>query len=69
MSSSTLHSLLSALFRLRGAMVARLTPDQKVACSIHVGVTLYVFRDPSSFVNLYGVFSVVSCNVDIGPVV
>ncbi|KAL0363238.1 UNVERIFIED_CONTAM: Pentatricopeptide repeat-containing protein, mitochondrial [Sesamum calycinum] len=23
--------------RIRGAMVARLTPDQKVACSIHVG--------------------------------
>jgi hypothetical protein len=22
---------------IRGAMVARLTPDQKVACSIHVG--------------------------------
>ena len=69
MSISNLHSLLSALFRLRGAMVARVTPDQKVACSIHVGVTLYVFRDRSSLVNLYGVFSVVSCNVDIGPVV
>ena len=25
--------------RLRGATVARLTPDQKVACSNHVGVT------------------------------
>ena len=24
--------------RLRGAMVARLTPDQKAACSSHVGV-------------------------------
>ena len=24
---------------LRGAMVARLTPDQKAACSSHVGVT------------------------------
>ena len=24
---------------LRGATVARLTPDQKVACSNHVGVT------------------------------
>ena len=24
---------------LRGAMVARLTPDQKAACSNHVGVT------------------------------
>ena len=39
-------------------MVARLTPDQKVACSIHVGVTLYVFRDRVSFVNLYAVFRV-----------
>ena len=27
---------------LRGAMVARLTPDQKAACSSHVGVT-YTF--------------------------
>jgi hypothetical protein len=26
--------------RSRGAMVARLTPDQKVACSSHVGVKL-----------------------------
>lgn len=26
------------IMRLRGAMVARLTPDQKVACSNHVGV-------------------------------
>ncbi|WZZ10854.1 hypothetical protein YC2023_096775 [Brassica napus] len=25
---------------IRGAMVARLTPDQKVACSIHVGVEI-----------------------------
>ena len=25
---------------LRGVMVARLTPDQKAACSSHVGVTL-----------------------------
>jgi hypothetical protein len=24
--------------RFRGAMVARLTPDQKVACSSHVGI-------------------------------
>ena len=32
---------------LRGAMVARLTPDQKAACSSHVGVTevsvLFIF--------------------------
>ena len=27
--------------RLRGATVARLTPDQKVACSNHVGVKTY----------------------------
>ena len=27
--------------RLLGATVARLTPDQKVACSNHVGVTLF----------------------------
>lgn len=26
--------------RSRGAMVARLTPDQKVACSSHVGVIM-----------------------------
>ena len=69
MSSTTLHSLVSAHFRHRDAMVARLIPDQEVACSINVGVTLYFFRDRSSFVNLYGLFSVVSCNVDIGPVV
>ena len=25
----------------RGAMVARLTPDQKVACSIHVALSLF----------------------------
>ncbi|KAL6009808.1 galactose metabolism-related protein [Asimina triloba] len=29
--------LYKPLRRIRGAMVARLTPDQKVACSIHVG--------------------------------
>ena len=28
---------------LRGAMVARLTPDQKVACSSHVGVSEFFF--------------------------
>ena len=27
---------------LRGATVARLTPDQKVACSNHVGVKTFV---------------------------
>ena len=29
--------------RLRGAMVARLTPDQKAACSNHVGVIIILF--------------------------
>ena len=28
---------------LRGATVARLTPDQKVACSNHVGVKIFLF--------------------------
>ena len=28
--------------RLRGATVARLTPDQKVACSNHVGVMSFI---------------------------
>ena len=28
--------------RLRGATVARLTPDQKVACSDHVGVNAWI---------------------------
>ncbi|CAL9019151.1 unnamed protein product [Prunus brigantina] len=34
--------------RIRGAMVARLTPDQKVACSIHVGFKSY---DPLEIYN------------------
>ena len=40
-----LEIYLNVLFsnRLRGAMVARLTPDQKAACSSHVGVTLDPF--------------------------
>ena len=29
--------------RLRGATVARLTPDQKAACSNHVGVICFLF--------------------------
>ena len=36
--------------RLRGATVARLTPDQKVACSNHVGVR-YFFRSNVSIRN------------------
>ena len=34
----------TSVHRLRGAMVARLTPDQKVACSSPVGVSWCVFR-------------------------
>ena len=37
-SSADLSESPELLRRLRGAMVARLTPDQKVACSNHVGV-------------------------------
>ena len=33
--------ILELLSRLLGATVARLTPDQKVACSNHVGVTSF----------------------------
>ena len=32
---------------IRGAMVARLTPDQKVACSIHVGFNVNFLFDGS----------------------
>ena len=41
MTSNTYFSCLSNFDSswLRGAMVARLTPDQKAACSNHVGVT------------------------------
>ena len=34
----------SCVSRLRGATVARLTPDQKVACSNHVGVKWVILR-------------------------
>lgn len=34
--------------RPRGATVARLTPDQKVACSSHVGVTSGSFSSPAT---------------------
>ena len=33
--------------RLRGAMVARLTPDQKAACSSHVGVKYFTLANLS----------------------
>ena len=39
---------LEARCGLRGATVARLTPDQKVACSNHVGVNVFL----SFFVSL-----------------
>ena len=32
-----------AFSRLRGAMVVRLTPDQKAVCSSHVGVKFFPF--------------------------
>ena len=37
--------------RLRGATVARLTPDQKAACSNHVGVksNIFIFSQFESF--------------------
>ena len=48
--------------RLRGATVARLTPDQKVACSNHVGVILlFWFYDlvmPLSFYPSLGGFQI-----------
>ena len=37
--------------RLRGATVARLTPDQKVACSNHVGVK-FIFPFSVFFISL-----------------
>ena len=40
------------LWRLRGATVARLTPDQKVACSNHVGVNKFWVWHPNWF-NMY----------------
>ena len=41
MNKNKLYSFIleNVTCRIRGAMVARLTPDQKVACSIHVGFT------------------------------
>ena len=38
--------------RLRGATVARLTPDQKVACSNHVGVRKFLY-DKYTFIFFY----------------
>ena len=38
----------TSVHRLRGAMVARLTPDQKVLCSSHVGVNCSFFEDFTS---------------------
>ena len=38
---------------LRGATVARLTPDQKVACSNHVGVKTQFFFTGRSCVSQY----------------
>ena len=44
------------LLRPCGAMVARLTPDQKVACSSHVGVIVF---------NLSRVFSCTAINIKL----
>ena len=38
-----LLSFVGSISRLRGAMVARLTPNQKAACSNHVGVSADLF--------------------------
>ena len=38
---------------LRGATVARLTPDQKVACSNHVGVIDFFYLPQSIFNTRY----------------
>ena len=46
--SSDTHRIVKPCIRcgLRGATVARLTPDQKVACSNHVGVNEFFLIDP-----------------------
>ena len=36
-------------YGLRGAMVARLTPDQKVTCSNHIGVSTFFSSGVSHF--------------------
>ena len=50
--------------RIRGATVARLTPDQKVACSIHVGFIFSIFGLFSYFY-----ISLMSCEITIMPFV
>ena len=42
---STRIEILQKQERLRGATVARLTPDQKAACSNHVGVKYTYFEN------------------------
>jgi hypothetical protein len=44
-----MKALLNIHNRIRGAMVARLTPDQKVACSIHVGFNTPILHPDSFF--------------------
>ena len=55
------------MYRLRGATVARLTPDQKVACSNHVGVKGY-FEIIQNFVHddIYVIvkFGITACFVN-----
>ena len=43
-SATTFELSYILVSRLRGATVARLTPDQKVACSNHVGVKDGIFK-------------------------
>ena len=42
---------------LRGATVARLTPDQKVACSNHVGVNEFFLTVPE-YVCIYVIYDI-----------
>ena len=43
--------ILALMIRSRGAMVARLTPDQKVACSNHVGLMFLFFPFFTEFIS------------------
>ena len=52
-----LQSNINAYHWPRGAMVARLTPDQKVACSNHVGVIVFNLLGPELF------FFILACPV------
>ncbi len=51
---------------IRGAMVARLTPDQKVACSIHVGFKKPRNRNPRNLILFCPLFY--SPKITVNPV-